>query len=459
MTEDSRALHLTDVQGDILRPYGLNHGGYLFLAVRDPPAARRWVGTFQVTTAAPWPGGRKPEHTLNAALTYVGLATLGVPGPLLATFPGAFREGMKARAAALGDVGPSAPDQWDTGLQDEAHLVLSMRACSPDVSRDRMDALRGRVAEADGAVEVVHELPCHNLTGQREHFGFADGFGQPAIEGSGHDHLPGQGQPDRRRGWRPVKPGEFVLGYEDEDSVRPPSPEAPLGDNGSYMVLRKLEQNVPLFRRYVAEAAEASGMRPELVAAKLVGRWPDGTPLAVSPDRPDDAVSGDKTRINDFRYADDPHGHRCPIGSHVRRVNPRDGMDRDARLTKRHRMIRRGMPYGAALAGSEQAADGEADAGGRGLVFVCFVASIERQFEFVQQEWCNHGERLGLGGDRDFLTGRPATGDEPANKVTIRGRSPVFLEQPRQPFVVTKGGYYLFTPGMRSLRAIVEAEW
>jgi Dyp-type peroxidase family len=301
---------------------------------------------------------------------------------------------------------------------------------------------------------MVASIECHNRAGQREHFGFADGAGQPAIEGSGHTHLPGQGQPWNKRGWRPLKAGEFVLGYEDEDGIRPAAPGARLGDNGSYMVLRKLEQNVARFRSYVTEAANTSGMARDLLAAKLVGRWQDGTPLALSPDRPDPRISGSPRRINDFRYRrDDPDGFRCPVGAHIRRVNPRDDMDPHGLLSQRHRMIRRGMPYGKPLP------EGETDDESRGLVFVCYVASIERQFEFVQGEWCNDGDSFDIGTDRDLIAGMGAVGNHHADKLTIRGRTPVFLEAPTQPLVVNRGGGYFFAPGIRALRAITTADW
>jgi Dyp-type peroxidase family len=296
-------------------------------------------------------------------------------------------------------------------------------------------------------------LECASLAEQREHFGFGDGFGQPAIEGSGVEHLPGQGFPQLGGRWRPLNAGEFILGYPDEDSGRPEIPVAPFGVNGSYMVLRKLEQNVPLFRTFLAEAAAAHGLTPERVAAGLVGRWPDGTPLALAPDGPDPAISNVKKRINDFRYHDDPDGRRCPIGAHIRRTNPRDALDPQGRLTLRHRMIRRGMPYGAPLP------PGKVDTASRGLAFVCYVASIERQFEDVQREWCNDGDGLRLGLDRDFICGRPRRPHEPPNKLLLAGRKPILLEQPRAPFVTNKGGDYFFAPGVTALLALAGGAW
>ena len=188
---------------------------------------------------------------------------------------------------------------------------------------------------------------------------------------------------------------------------------------------------------------------PNLLAAKIVGRWPDGTPLAVSPERPDAAVSGDPLRINDFGYKDDAAGCSCPLGAHIRRANPRDDPAFfDGRLTNRHRIVRRGRTYGMPLPRGVTEDDG-AD---RGLVFVCFQADIWRQFETIQSLWIDDGDPFGLGRDKDFLVGEPH-GTE--GKMTIQGRPPFFLKpQPR--FVTLRGGEYLFQPSMSALRRLSE---
>src|SRR5439155_18557927 len=180
----------------------------------------------------------------------------------------------------------------------------------------------------------------------REHFGFADGLSQPIVEGGQDLPRPGQGEPDGRGGWRPLRAGEFVLGYEDEEGVLPPSPAAPIGHNGTFMVWRKLRQDVPRFRRFLAETAKATDRDEDWVAAKIVGRWRDGTPLVVSPERPQEQIAGDPERVNDFVYGGDPDGIGCPLGAHARRTNPRDALGFGDRLTRRHRIVRRGMPYG-----------------------------------------------------------------------------------------------------------------
>jgi len=215
------------------------------------------------------------------------------------------------------------------------------------------------------------------------------------------------------------------------------------------MVWRKLHQDVALFRRTLRDAARLyeSGDEEKL-AAKVVGRWRDGTPLVTSPAAPDPDFKPDAREANDFRYAEaDPDGSRCPVGAHIRRSNPRDALGFEGRLSFRHRIIRRGMPYGPALPDGATEDDGQ----DRGLVFVCFNASISRQFEGVQIQWLNDGNIFHLGHDKDFLMGDTAG----TGKMTVEGNPPFFLG-PQRSFVTTRGGEYLFVPGITALGAIAD---
>jgi len=451
-------LHLADIQGDILRAYGNAYDCTTYVFVRvgaKPEQAREWFGGLleHVTTAAPWTAG-KPQTTLNVALTAAGLQALGVAPELRETFSFEFRQGMAARAALLGDGGPSAPDSWEPGLGDgAAHVLLVVNAQTPEEREDAIGKLRAAVGAATG-VKIVCEHDAQLLHGAREHFGFADGFAQPAVQGASEEKARGGGVAQKHGMWRALAPGEFILGYPDEDTMTdrerrlPPAPADPLGRSGTYMVWRKLHQDVALFRRTLRAAAErwADGDERRL-AAKVVGRWQDGTPVETHPDAPDPAFDAAAPGANDFRYGDDLGGRRCPVGAHIRRSNPRDALGHEGTLSMRHRMIRRGMPYGPALPEGAVEDDGTA----RGLIFVSFQASIARQFEGVQGPWLADGNIFGLGHDRDYLLGDPAG----AGKMTIQGERPFFLA-PQQPFVTTRGGEYLFVPGMAALRAIAE---
>ena len=442
-------INLADIQGNVLRGYTYPCAAYLFLRIDDPAKARALMGRMlpQISTAEPWQDG-PPPTALHVALTFAGLRAVGVAPEILGSFPEEFREGMAARAPHLGDRGPSAPGHWEAGLgSGDAHVLVTVYAVDTDhLERARM-ALK--TVGAEGAVTVINETRAAALEAGRDHFGFADGIAQPSLHGSGVGGRPGDGLPNGDGSWRDVAVGEFLLGHQDEDGGLPAAPAAPFDCNGTFMVYRKLRQDAAQWRRFIAAEGARYPGGPEKLGAKIVGRWHDGTPLSLSPDAPDPAVAGDPARINAFSYKDDPEGLRCPLGAHIRRTNPRDDKEFfDGRLSNRHRIIRRGRSYGPPLPPGASDDDG-AD---RGLVFICFQASIARQFEVIQAQWVDDGDPFGLGPDKDFLIGDP-NGD--AGKMTIQGRPPHFLKpQPR--FVTLRGGEYLYRPSMTALRMLAD---
>ena len=249
---------------------------------------------------------------------------------------------MAARAALLGDVGDSSPEHWEKPLgTSDVHVALA--ALSPD--RERLQAVveKARRAHAELAgVEVIWRQDCYQLPSGRTSFGFKDGIGQPAVEGSG--------RPASNPRERPLKAGEIILGYPDETGALPPMPTPEvLGRNGTYVVFRKLHTRVAAYRQYL-RAKATSREEEALLGAKMVGRWQSGAPLALSPDGDDPDLGGDPQRHNAFLYGDDPRGLKCPLGAHARRANPRDALDGDGAVDVRlHRMIRRGTSYGPML--------------------------------------------------------------------------------------------------------------
>jgi Dyp-type peroxidase family len=438
-----------DLQGNLLRGYTHPVGSYVFVRVDDVARGREWLRGLvdEVMTAETWQGGA-PESTLNLSLTYPGLAALGVPAPMLNTFPEDFREGMAARAELLGDRGDSAPANWDAGLgTGEAHVLVTLYGTDADALERRRAWLDDTLGDA---VAVVNEQRSEVLPGGRDQFGFKDGIAQPVIEGSGAEPRPGDGLPERGGSWRMLRPGEFVLGYTDEDGGLPAAPAPPFDRNATFVVYRKMHMHVARFRAYLQAAADGIPGGADLLGAKLVGRWQDGTPLIGSPHGPDEAVSGDPARVNDFRYGDDPDGLACPIGAHIRRANPRDHEGFfGGKLSNRHRIIRRGRAYGPPLEPGVMEDDGE----DRGLIFKCYNADIERQFEVIQSRWVDDGDPFGMGADKDPLIGCPVDG---AGKMVIQGHPPIVLGG-LPAFTTVRGGEYLIRPGLRALRWLAAA--
>ncbi|HYV07769.1 MAG TPA: peroxidase, partial [Blastocatellia bacterium] len=275
---------------------------------------------------------------------------------------------------------------------------------------------------------------------ETEPFGFRDGISHPAIEGSGI-----RGTNPRES---PFKAGEFVLGYRDEmGGLEMPQPEV-LGRNGTYIVFRKLHQRVAAFRQFL-KSNSTNPDDEELLAAKMMGRWRSGAPLALCPLHDNPELGADAGRNNDFLYReDDPAGFKTPGGSHIRRTHPRDAAVAGA--PRIHRMIRRGTAYGPLLADGVMEDDG-AD---RGLMFAFVGAHLGRQFEFVQSQWINDGVFFGAGGDKD-----PIVGSNEVDDAFTIPRRPVRRRLKGLPrFVVTRGGEYCFMPGLRALRWLADLQ-
>ena len=354
----------------------------------------RWL-----TRPVPSPGAAR-DTSVTVAFTYQGLRALGVPPTSLDSFAPEFRQGMAARAAHLGDVGESSPAAWESPLgSPDVHVAARCPvARRRPVARRPWTRARRTYHELRG-VEVIWRQDCYQLPTGRTSFGFKDGIGQPAIEGSG---MPGTNPMEP-----PIKAGEFILGYPDETGALPsqPSPEI-LGRNGTYIAFRKLHTRVAAYRQYL-RANAASRQEEPLLGAKMVGRWQSGAPLALCPDRDDPDLGIDRKRNNRFLYADDLGGFRCPAGAHARRANPRDSLDGDGSVNVRlHRMIRRGTSYGPPLP------EGVLDDDGvdRGIVFVFVGTHLDRQFEFVKTQWLNDGVFIGAPEESDPLVGSAGGG-------------------------------------------------
>lgn len=434
-------LELDDIQHFLIsRPPALA-ARYEFLSFHQPPGGRAWLDAIldKVGTATRIGQKELDSRWVTVAFTWNGLRALGVDEKSLATFPDEFRQGMAARAEILGTTGTNHPKYWVGHLAStDLHAIIVLFARNVS-ERERCRREHETYLSTCPGVEVLSSLDLEAIppfTYAHEHFGYRDRLSAPAIEGTDDQPTPGSGPP--------IKAGEFFLGYVDETGCQPaiPKPEL-LTRNGSYVAYLRLEEHVGAFRDFLRQHGETPEEQ-ELVAAKLMGRWRSGAPLALSPDKDDSELGADMQRTNDFNYATmDPHGYRCPIGSHIRRMNPRD----TAENMQRRKMIRRGGTYGPPL--PEGAPD---DGVERGIAAFVGCASLVRQFEFAMNVWANDANFRDLGNDRDpFVGTQDGTFDMTIPKRPIRQKL-----KGLPAFTTVRGGAYFFLPGIRALRYLAK---
>ncbi|SMH56089.1 cytochrome P450 [Mesorhizobium australicum] len=442
------------------------------------------------------------DRAMTIAFGPRGLRRLGLDGgadeEALKRFPNAFLQGMghPERSRILDDIGESQPGKWRWGSPEKpVDMIVLCYAKDPSLLAKKVAEVKKRAKAAglspgfDLPLETKRQAPLETKRYNRaaaasheraetvrrngraiEHFGFADGISQPAVRGTARAH---GGAPEANV----VAAGEFLFGYRDEHGFYPVSPAVKahhdpsgilsslrfrrgadgttdalhdFGRNGSFIVVRQFEQHVDAFDDYCVFAAKTKAkehddpsITPEWIAAKMMGRWKDGSSLVRNPEgRPDRPVD------NAFSYgAEDPQGLRCPFGAHIRRSNPRDSLGDDhatqISIGKRHRILRVGRTY--EVPGAKK---GETE---KGLLFMCLNADIERQYEFMQQTWVSARSFHGLAGEKD-----PAIG---ANEGKGRFSIPkwegnvVLREMPS--FVTTRGGGYFFMPSRAALRFMI----
>jgi len=544
-------LNLHDIQGNVIRAYGrfsFPFARYFFFNISDPQAGRAFVDAVRqkVTTGARWPEeAEKPDCTVNIGFSFFGLWTLEVPTRTLKGMPAEFAEGMKARAFVLGDrdttkVAKDDPDwdaHWDPvwrrnranddsgDPRDNVHVWISLNAqlkepgaAEPVAALEENTTwLRELAAASNGGVKllkcgreedadyqeanaVFDQYGDMALPTPKEHFGFADGIGDPVFGGQYRQvEMPQKviGRGKRVDGkWEPIATGEFILGHPDESQELPPAAMPPeFSNNGTFMAFRKLHENVSCFRDVIGEEAtrfaKVMGIPEDeardTLMAKMCGRWPDGIPLALCPTYEQWQVQRDAKGFNDpdpatalqnqsdyihspeasdFRYADDMPGYKVPGGAHIRRMNTRDYLDPlnkggvddagkphpnpDAThaLNKRRRILRRGLPYG----GSDPKKN--SDETEQGVAMMLVGASLFRQFEFVQQQWVQYGLDFHQGNNTCPMLGEHRTHTRhtiPSDPET--GKPPYVMSKLRT-FVECRGGEYFFVPSMTSLRMI-----
>jgi deferrochelatase/peroxidase EfeB len=458
-------LNLADIQGNILRGYRAANARHLGVNIPSRGDGRALLrdlldpGPPCLSTAEEWDGRRRPEYLLNLGITWPGLQALGVPDSALGAFPDAFKQGAAARATApddtpgvgLGDVGESAPDHWAVGgtSTPEVHLVLSL--FTDEHHRARRDHLAAELRErfAHHGVTEVWSGDADALPGGCVHFGYRDGIAQPRIDGA-----PGRQIADMQ----PSAPaGDFLLGAGHVNSYggnHIGAIPARLGDNATYAAFRVLEQDCAGFEAMLDTWSARYSVDREWLAAKLMGRWRSGPSMMTHPDAPDPPPP--EEALNRFDYApsdeapmymDDPYGMRCPVGSHVRRLNPRSSPAMGVRGTRR--VMRRGMPYGPPY-DPGQPADGIE----RGLIGLFICADLELQYEFVLRVWANQDLGApGLRGTREpFLGAQPESGG--VFRVPLPGRSEPLLLTGLPTLTRTRGSVYCLMPGLGGVREL-----
>lgn len=455
--------NLANIQGNIFGGFLKDYQAFLFLEFPDRPAAGAWLKQVanEVATSAEVMQFKQLFNEMrlrrrrellkvtwmNIAFTAAGLRALGIPDTDMNGFDPSFVKGMKQQASAIGDVGSSGPDQWIEPFKSGTiHAVMLLAA---DTDQDLEQEVGTQIERHTiGGVRLLHSERGKARQDQpgHEHFGYKDGVSQPTVIGI--DEL--------ASGMNAASPDQFIL----TPLPAPPSPPIlpPWAKDGSYLVFRRLRQDVASFQTFITQQSTALGMCPDLLIAKLVGRYKSGAPLerthgqpqtvdpaAADPSLQDSNVLRD-ANINDFDYASDPQGALVPGGAHIRKTNPRDGSV--------PRLLRRGITYGepyedGAAAGTSQAA--EAD---RGLLFLCYQSSIERQFEFVQQAWANNSSFPLSGAGPDPIISQQSSGQP----FGLPGHSPEQVTLAN--WVRTLGGDYFLQPSLDGLNhlAVVAAD-
>ncbi len=495
--EKSLNFEFDDLQGLLRFGYGkLTETCFMLLDVVDAAAAKQWLSMAPVSNALTL--SQPPKTALHIAFSAAGLHTLGLNKSLLDGFPDEFLAGMagdESRSRRLGDIHRNAPEHWQWGGDPDQmpDILLLLYASEGGLETWRKTVEGERFA---AAFQIRALLPTHDI-GSIEPFGFADGISQPLID---WEQQQDTDLHERDRYSNLLAPGEVVLGYpneyglytarplidphEDERAAELPDAEdAParkdFGRNGSYLVIRQLHQDVPGFWQFIDKETGSVPEKREQLAAYMVGRQRDGTPLApkVSEDIPGIPQAA---QDNHFTYNFDAAGHHCPIGAHIRRANPRSGdfppgvsgffsrlmkilgfcqkrTDEDLIASSRfHRLLRRGRSYGPLLT-PEDAVKPDAPAEERGLQFIVLVANISRQFEFIQNAWLMNSKFGGVQQENDPLLGvRESLANGEATDTFNRPdpTGPVRKTCGLPQFVTVLGGGYFFLPGLRALRYI-----
>jgi Dyp-type peroxidase family len=534
-------LRVENIQGNILGGFNKDFQTLLFYRIEKPKEFKKWLNAFVpfIATSAEVIAfnrlyksvrSRRQKETNTVKATWINIA-FSQPGLKKlrsdASFnDAAFMGGLLSRSEALGDpkTGAGSPSTWKIGGPNkEAEVVLIVAS---DDKEDMEDTVKDIKKNIQGAKKLFEDEG-RNLPGDlhgHEHFGFLDGVSQPGIRGHVSDDpsdvLTPRQNPENRQQGKPGQellwPGEFVFGYhgqiETGEDITPPGPEVnekpSWSSDGSFLVFRRLRQDVSLFHKFLNKLGKDFKIDPDLVGAKLVGRWPSGSPVVRLPDT--DPVGADGKRMgdddcanNNFEFNEeeeeappagppspadcvdhfpsapttDPEGKTCPFSAHIRKSYPRndktpaapDSPDGSEVDTQNHRLLRRGIPFGEVSKSTpKNPKDDNVD---RGLHFLAYQTSIEDQFEFVTEAWVNNpdfsteaatGHENGCGElpvGHDPIIGQNNTpGQNRERKFFIRfGADGAQCRKilTKNDWVIPNGGGYFFAPSISALKDVL----
>ena len=439
---------LRNVQGNILKAHGRDNAVHLLLDISDATPTKDikdWLGTFSldVTSAAAQMenrGKRGNAKTLFASvfLTAVGYRRLGYP---VAQFRDpSFVAGMKV--AGPEQLGDPEVAQWQRPYREPVHAMLLLASDDAEVLGKKVHATTERLTQmgvyVTSEVGLVRRDEAHHL---QDPFKFAHGMSQPLFfeDDVSKQHRPNPAGTEYGM-WDPSAAPSLVL-------VRDP-----LGGDGalgSYLVFRKLEMDVDGFNVRLGKLAKALGLggdarvAEDRAAALIVGRYRNGAPLILPLGTPPEELR----QTNDFDYSHDPKGRICPFQSHVRKGNPR-GSGKDGLADERnHRIARRGVNY------KDPPVDGGKPK--EGMLFMCYQAKIQRQFEFMQKRWLNGADFPAAGNGHDPIV---AWGDRwRPQPWPVAGDRDETMKFSFGGFVQLRGGDYFFAPSLPFLFSLREA--
>jgi Dyp-type peroxidase family len=525
-------LHLKEIQGNVVAGFNKDFQTLLFLRIDDVPSFKAWLADFSKLIATAEEvlafnrlfkrtrdqrgySGTVRATWINIAFSHAALAKLTNDAAAFAD--ASFRTGMVAQSAALGDpTSPAAeghPDRWLVrDGEDGAHvliLVASDTLADLEVEVARVEQLifsprpHGQPARSGASVVFKQEGRTQSGTlAGHEHFGFLDGVSQPGLRGrvsrNTHDVLtprqnpddPDQGKPGQDLIW----PGEFVFGYPGQSAdrkVEDPGPDS-LTDgkgnfvaprwacNGSYLVFRRLRQDVHKFHSFLHDEAGPLGISPAELGARLVGRWASGAPIMREPHADNPSLGDDDCANNNFEFQEktkptspgdcdqckdatypqspgDKTGARCPFGAHIRKSYPRDDRKKgDEPETQTRRLLRRGIPFGPSSRSTP--AVPVADDTEHGLLFMAYMTSIVEQFEFVTKS-VNDPDFKHPGAGVDPIIGQSqAANGSRTRTFHVRIRSAGHTLTAPDDWVVPTGGGYFFAPSICAISNVLAKE-